>query len=211
MMADDIAILFKEKNKSILLNTLHYDIEKNRTSVLESMVNLFNHEFDTAITKIISIYQDADAKNTEKFITDTINRMKLDSYKEMELLLNNKRVSLEERLEKVTFDDVGFQSYYDAIIDTTNIFKESFRKYCVDNIQKEALSKFRRNIKKNVDKEKQELILARVEDYFMYRLYGKLENKIYMELDLRDNNLLNKGKEGYLRYQEIVSKTEENN
>lgn len=210
MMADDIAILFKEKNKSILLNTLHYDIEKNRTSVLESMVNIFNHEFDTAITKIISIYQDADAKNSEKFITDTINRMKLDSYKEMELLLNIKRSSLEERLEKVTFDDVGFQSYYDAIVDTTNVFKDSFRKYCVDNIQKEALSKFRKNIKKNVEKEKQELILARVEDYFMYRLYGKLENKIYMELDLRDNNLLNKGKEGYLRYQEIVSKTEEN-
>ncbi len=209
-MADDIAILFKEKNKSILLNTLQYDIEKNGTSMLESMVNIFNNEFDTAITKIISIYQDAGAKDEKKFITDTINRMKIDSYKEMELLLNNKRVCLEKSLEEVTFDDVGFQSYYDAIFHTTVSFKESFRKYCVENIQKEALSMFRKNIKKSVEKEKQEVTFSRVEEYFVHRLYGKLENKIYMELDFRDNNLLNKGKEGYLRYQEIVSKTEEN-
>ena len=38
--------------------------------------------------------------------------------------------------------------------------------------------------------------------------YEKLETKLHMEIMLRDNNLINKAKEGYLRYQEISSKTE---
>ena len=59
----------------------------------------------------------------------------------------------------------------------------------------------------NVDKH--DILLSRIQDYLFNRLYGKLENKIHMELTLRDNNLINKAKEGYLRYQEICSKTEE--
>ena len=68
---------------------------------------------------------------------------------------------------------------------------------------------FERNVKKNIVPEKQEITLKRIQDYLQNRLYGKLETKLHMEIMLRDNNLINKAKEGYLRYQEICAKTEE--
>lgn len=208
-MEQEITNLFKEKNKSILLNTLKYDIEKNITSLLETMVNIFNNEFDTAITKVSSIYEDSGEVNSQKYITDTINQMKLDSYKEVESLLNQKRTCLESVLDTVEFTDDGFQKYYDEISSTTEGLKDSLRKYCIEEVQKSALESFQKNIELTIDSLKQGLALSRVQDYFIYRLYGKLESKLYMELELRDNNLLNKAKEGYLRYQQIVQKTEE--
>ena len=65
-MDKDIALMFKEKNKSILINSLKYDIEKNITSLLETIINIFNLEFDSAIKNIISIYEDAELSNNEK-------------------------------------------------------------------------------------------------------------------------------------------------
>ena len=208
-MEQDITNLFKEKNKSILLNTLKYDIEKNITSLLETMVNIFNNEFNTAITKISSIYEDGGASNFQKYVTDTINQMKMDSYKEVETLLNDKKVHLEGVLDQVEFTDIGFQVYYDAIVDTTEHLKDSLKKYCIEEVQKSALDSFEKNIESMIDSSKQSLVLSRVQDYFIRRLYGKLESKLYMELELRDNNLLNKAKEGYIRYQQIAQKTEE--
>lgn len=208
-MESDITNLFKEKNKSILLTTLKYDIEKNITSVLETMVNIFNNEFDTAITKVTSIYEDSGSTDSKKYITDTINRMKLDSYKEVEKLLNDKKVSLESILEQLDFTDERFQEYYDAVSETTEVLKNSLKKYCIEEVQKDAIFSFKENIENTIEEEKQSLALSRVEDYFTVRLYGKLESKLYMELELRDNNLLNKAREGYIRYHQIVEKTEE--
>ncbi len=208
-MEQEITNLFKEKNKSILLNTLKYDIEKNITSLLETMVNIFNNEFDTAITKVSSIYEDSGEINSQKYITDTINQLKLDSYREVETLLNQKKVQLESVLDIIEFTDDGFQRYYDEILTTTDDLKGSLRKYSIEEVQKSALESFEKNIELTIDSTKQELALSRVQDYFVYRLYGKLESKLYMELELRDNNLLNKAREGYLRYQQIVQKTEE--
>ena len=48
-MDKDIINMFKEKNKQILINSLEYDIEKNITSLLETITNIFNIEFDSAI------------------------------------------------------------------------------------------------------------------------------------------------------------------
>lgn len=208
-MEQDVTSMFKEKNKEILLNTLKYDIEKNVTSVLETMVNIFNNEFDTAITKVTSIYEDGGNINSRKYITDTINQMKLDSYKEVEILLNNKKVNLEETLEQLEFTDIGFQKYYDAVAETTEVLKESLRKYCIDDVQRDAIESFQENIQIEICLEKRDVVLSRVQDYFTYRLYGKLESKLYQELELRDNNLLNKAREGYIRYQQIAQKTEE--
>ena len=44
--------MFKEKNRNILINSLKYDIEKNITSLLETIINIFNHEFDVGIKNI---------------------------------------------------------------------------------------------------------------------------------------------------------------
>lgn len=209
IVGQDIASLFKEKNKTILLNTLKYDIEKNVTSVLETMVNIFNNEFDTAIIKVSSIYEDSGNCESRKYITDTINRMKLESYKEVETLLNGKKEKLERTLNTLEFSDSGFQKYYDDVSKTTEELKDSLRKYCIEDVQEQAILNFSQNIEETFPDEKCELTLSRVHDYFTYRLYGKLESKLYMELELRDNNLLNKAKEGYIRYQQIVQKTED--
>ena len=52
-----------------------------------------------------------------------------------------------------------------------------------------------------------DLVVSRLDDYINNRFYEKLETKIHMEIMLRDNNLINKAKEGYIRYQDICSKT----
>ncbi len=208
-MEKDIATIFKEKNKAILLNTLKYDIEKNITSVLETMINIFNNEFNTAISKVCSIYEDGRNIDSKKYITEMINQMKLESYKEVEVLLNTKKEKLEGTLEIIDFNDEGFQQYYDVVSQTTENLKNSLKKYCIEDVQKTALDLFKRNIIEEIDDENRELVLSRVHDYFINRLYGKLEDKLYMELELRDNNLLNKAKEGYDRYQQIVEKTED--
>jgi len=111
-MEKDITTIFKEKNKAILLNTLKYDIEKNITSVLETMINIFNNEFNTAISKVCSIYEDGRNIDSKKYITEMINQMKLESYKEVEVLLNTKKEKLEGTLEIIDFNDEGFQQYY---------------------------------------------------------------------------------------------------
>jgi len=156
----DITNLFKEKNKSILLTTLKYDIEKNIASVLETMVNIFNNEFDTAIIKVTSIYEDSENMDSKKYITDTINQMKLDSYKEIESLLNDKKIRLEEILNHLEFTDEEFQKYYDMVTETTNDLKVALKKYCIEEVQKCALESFQNHIESVIDSLKQDLVLC---------------------------------------------------
>lgn len=208
-MDKDIIKMFKEKNKKILVTNLEYDIEKNVTSLLETITNIFNLEFDNAIKNIISIYEDANLMECQKFITDTINKIKLNSYSELEVLLDNKKNLLEEAISSIEFDLEHMQNYYDMVLETTKTLKEELNQYSIVNVQKEAYYLFEKQIVNESTLENRDLLLSRVYDYLVNRLYGKLETKIHMEIMLRDNNLINKAKEGYLRYQEICSKTEE--
>lgn len=208
-MDKDIIKMFKEKNKQILINNLEYDIEKNITSLLETITNIFNLEFDNAIKNIISIYEDAKLMDNNKFIIDTINKLKISSYSELEVLLNNKKVLLEEAISSIEFDEEHIQNYYDIVFDTTKELKEKLNKYSIVNVQDNAYNLFEKQIIEIVSIDNKELLLTRINDYLKNRLFGKLEIKIHMEIMLRDNNLINKAKEGYLRYQEICSKTEE--
>lgn len=208
-MDKDIIEMFKEKNKQILINSLEYDIEKNITSLLETITNIFNLEFDSAIKNIISIYEDANIFDIQKFITDIINKVKLDSYSELEVLLDQKKTLLEEAIFNIEFDEEHIQNYYDMVLETTKNLKDELNKYSIVNVQKEAYSHFEKQIVEDVSEDSRELLLSRIYDYLINRLYGKLETKIHMEIMLRDNNLINKAKEGYLRYQEICAKTEE--
>ena len=208
-MDKDIIKLFKEKNKQILINNLEYDIEKNITSLLETITNIFNLEFDNAIKNIISIYEDAELMNNNKFIIDTINKVKLSSYSELEVLLNNKKELLEKAISSIEFDEEHIQNYYDIVFDTTKDLKEKLNKYSIVNVQDDAYNLFEKQIVEIVSNDNKDLLLTRINDYLKNRLFGKLEIKIHMEIMLRDNNLINKAKEGYLRYQEICAKTEE--
>ena len=208
-MDKDIIEMFRQKNRMILINSLQYDIEKNITSLLETITNIFNLEFDIAIKNINSIYEDANLASSIKFITDTINKLKLDSYKELEILLNTKKVTLEDAISNLEFEENHLNDYYDKVLDTTKILKEELNKYSIVEVQNNAYNLFKENIINENLVDNKELLLSRLHDYLLNRLYGKLETKIHMEIMLRDNNLINKAKEGYLRYQEICSKTEE--
>ncbi len=208
-MDKDIIEMFKTKNKEILISSLKYDIEKNITSLLETLTNVFNLEFDTAIKNIISIYEDADDNDSNKFIIDSINKVKMDSYHELEILLDTKKINLEKALDELEFDEEHINKYYNVVLKTTKNLKEELYKYCIVNVQTDAVDSFKKQIETDISEDKQELLTSRVNDYIMNRLYGKLETKIHMEIMLRDNNLINKAKEGYIRYQEICLKTEE--
>lgn len=207
MMDRDIKEMFREKNKVILLNNLKYDLDKNINSLLETIINIFNLEFDTAIKNILAINEDSGIVNSDKFITNSINEMKLASYEEIEKLLNIKKETLEKSINQLEFEEESLNDYYNKIFDTTRIFKDSFTEYSITNIQDKGIELLNKFILDKVDEEKEELALSRITDYLKNRLYGKLETKIHMELMLRDNNLINKAKESYLRFQEISNKT----
>lgn len=207
MMDRDIKEMFREKNKVILLNNLKYDLDKNINSLLETIINIFNLEFDTAIKNILAINEDSGIVNSDKFITNSINEMKLASYEEIEKLLNIKKETLERNINQLEFEEESLNDYYNKIFDTTRIFKDSFTEYSITNIQNKGIELLNKFILDKVDEEKEELALSRITDYLKNRLYGKLETKIHMELMLRDNNLINKAKESYLRFQEISNKT----
>lgn len=206
-MDKDLNEMFREKNRLIIINNLKYDLEKNIRSLMDTITNIFNLEFDTAIKNIISINEDSGINYSHKFITETINRMKSDSYEEVEKALQIKRVGLEGSIDNLEFDETSLNEYYDAVLQTTKDFKEHFNQYSIINIQSMGLDTLNQFILERIESENENLAISRIKDYLENRLYGKLETKIHMEIMLRDNNLINKAKESYIRYQEISSKT----
>ena len=139
MMDKDIKEMFREKNKVILLNNLKYDLDKNINSLLETIINIFNLEFDTAIKNILAINEDSGIVNSDKFITNSINEMKLASYEEIEKLLNIKKETLEKSINQLEFEEESLNDYYNKIFDTTRIFNDSFTEYSITNIQNKGI------------------------------------------------------------------------
>ena len=199
-MDRDIQDLFKEKNRDILITNLKYDLDKNIGSLMETITNIFNLEFDTAIIKMEAILTDSGIDNSKSFLTKTLNNMKLDSFKTLDKFINSKKNKVLEGIETLTFEQDDMDKYYDLVLKTTKDLKEELSKD-IDTILKED----NRIIDEYADIS--ELTNTRLEEYLTNRLYGKLETKLHMEIMLRDNNLINKAKEGYLRYQEICEKT----
>lgn len=196
----DIQEIFKEKNKEILITNLKYDLDKNIGSLMETITNIVNLEFDTALKKIEAIFLDSNIDYFNKDLVDIINNMKIDSFEIIEKNINDKKNIVLNSIQNLTFQENDMNKYYDMILNTTKDLKERL------NIQlKLELDKYSTKLGNQINEENN-----RLEDYLNDRLYGKLETKIHMEIMLRDNNLINKAKEGYLRYQEICSKTEEN-
>lgn len=209
-MDKDLNEIFREKNKLIIINNLKYDLEKNINSLLDTITNIFNLDFDTAIKKIIAINEDSDMSGSDRFIIDSINNMKLESYKVIEQALDIKKSALEDKIEHLEFEESSLNDYYDTVLQTTKDLKKFLNQNSIVNVQKKGLDILNKYILENVAKEKEELAVNRITDYLKNRLYGKLETKIHMEIMLRDNNLINKAKESYLRFQEITSKTIKN-
>lgn len=208
-MDKDIKDMFREKNKVILINNLKYDLEKNLNSLLETIINIFNLEFDTAIRNIIAICEDSGIFDSSKFIADTISTMKLESYEEIEKLLDNKKNTLYENIQYLEFEEGYLNKYYEKVFHTTKVFKFDFSQSSIQNVQEKGLNVLSQFVLEHAKEENKQLAMNRITDYLKNRLYGKLETKIHMEIMLRDNHLINKAKESYVRYQEISSKTTE--
>ncbi len=209
-MDKDLKEMFKEKNRVILVSNLKYDLSKNIDSMLDTITNIFNLEFDTAIKNIVSILKDSGIVDASKFVTESVNKMKLESYSKIEELLSIKRDTLDSQVDNLEFEEESLNEYYETVFQTTKNFKDDFKNFSVLNIQKKGFESLNQFILDNVDSEREKLTISRVSDYLENRLYGKLETKIHMELMLRDNNLINKAKESYLRFQAITSKTIKN-
>ena len=208
-MEKDLKEMFREKNRTILLTNLKYDLEKNIHSLLDTITNIFHLEFETAIKNSQAICFDSEIQNSKVFLAKTIHQMQKKSFHKVEKLLEKKKLTLEKLIDELEFSEECLNEYYQHVFQTTKDFQESFQKHIVDDIQKKNLDYFHQFVFQNVEKDKEELTILRITDYINNRLYGKLETKIHMELMLRDNNLINKAKESYIRYQEISSRTTE--
>ena len=201
-MDKDIQKLFKEKNKEILITNLRYDLDKNVGSLMETITNIYNLTFDEAIKKIETIFFDANIVNSIKMITEVVNNMKLDGYQELDSLINKKKNIILDNMKSLNFTEDNMNEYYEMIFSTTKELKEKLEK-SLSSILKNG----NKELEESINCSDKNLVISRLSDYINNRLYEKLETKIHMEIMLRDNSLINKAKEGYLRYQEICSKT----
>lgn len=201
-MDKDIQNIFKEKNREILITNLKYDLDKNIDSLMETLTNIFNLTFDEAIKKIEVIFNDAEMLDEIKEITEIVNNMKLTSYRDLDTLINDKKNIVLNNINLLKFTEDNMQVYYDVVFNTTKNVKDELK----SSLSK-ILIKGNNDLEKLINSGEKELVVNRLNDYLNNRLYEKLETKIHMEIMLRDNNLINKAKEGYVRYQDICSKT----
>ena len=195
-MDKDIQHLFKKKNKEMLITTLRYDLDKNIGSLMETISNIFNLEFDECIKRVEGILTE-DVFNRE--IINTIEEAHIDMYEMVEAFVNKKKLVVSNSIETVVFEQDKINKYYDVILNTTKFLKDEL----VIKI-KEELIKLNNNL---VEKKAND---PKIASYLNDRLSEKLITKIHMEIMLRDNSLINKAKEGYLRYQDITNKTIDN-
>lgn len=208
-MDKDIQEMFQSKNREILITNLKFDLDKNVASLLDTITNIYNLEFDTAIMKIIAILNDGSILDADKFITDKINKVKLECYNSIEKQLLDKKNIILSKIDVLEFEESDMAKYYDLVFDSTKSFKEKLKEEAkvIFNQVDTELEEYIIGI---VNEDNKELVCSRVTDYLNNRLYGKLETKVHMEVMLRDNNLINKAKEVYLRFQEITSQTIKN-
>lgn len=201
-MDKDIQNIFKEKNREILITNLKYDLDKNIGSLMETLTNIFNLTFDEAIKKIETIFNDANILDEIKEITEIVNNMKLDSYRDLDDLINEKKSVVLCNIKSLNFTEKNMQEYYDMIFNTTKNIKDKL-KHSLSTI----IANGNNELEKKVKCSDKSLVISRLDDYLNNRFYEKLETKVHMEIMLRDNNLINKAKEGYVKYQDLCSKT----
>ena len=208
-MNKDIDTIFREKNREILINNLKYDLDKNVVSLLDTITNIFNLEYDIAIKNILTILGDASIDDGASFVTKAINEMKLSDYNYVDEIIKNKKDILLNKIDELTFDEEDMNKYYELVFDTTKKLKNDLN-YHFSEVFEASDIKLDMFIVDNTKDSEQDMANSRVTDYLKNRLYGKLETKIHMEIMIRDNNLINKAKESYLRYQEITNRTVNN-
>lgn len=203
-MDKDIQEMFQKKNREILIQNLQLDIDRNIAIMNDSLTNLFDLQFDIAVKNIYSMY---DEKLLLSEISKILISLRDESFQILSQSLENKKKKLLDALEKLEFEYEQMEEYYQLIFHTTEEVLEIFKSDDFEKNKKKTIDKFSKKVQNFFEESDLDIVGYRIRDYIIDRLFGKLEDKVQEELFIRDNNLSNKGKESYEKFQELEKKT----
>lgn len=203
-MDKDIQKMFRQKNREILINNLKLDIDRNMDVLSNTLTNIFDLQFDIAIKNIFSMYN---GKVLEKDICKVLVPLKTKSFMLLNKSIDKKKEDLLNRLDTLEFIEEEMEEYYNLVFSTTSSVLNLFDEETLQTYQSSAISSLQAFISDLFIEEVNSIICYRIRDYILERLFGKLKDKVKDEFLIRDNNLANKGKESYEKYQDLERKT----
>lgn len=203
-MDKDIQEMFRKKNREILIKNLQLDIERNIEAVNDALTNIFDYQFNIGIRNISSMYVNCDL---DKEVTKVMVPFKSKLFLALEQVIDKKKNILLEQVDNLEFTEEEMQKYYDFVFKTTNDLKDFFESDNVAELLNNVVNALSELGYKNFDADESIIVSSRIYDYIHYRLFGKLVERVNSEFLIRDNNLANKGKESYEKFQELESKT----
>lgn len=206
-MDQEIISMFKEKNRSILIQNLKFDTERNIDSLLETLKNIIMNDFDIAKKNIKLIFDDYECEISDEKMCCILDTAQSESYKIIEEVICNKKNSIIRDIDELSFEEESMNNYYSLIDGTTIVIQKKLGTDIFSDVIFNINSKLLKFTNKLKDENIKSLLENRIKDYINIRLYKKLEDKILSTVRIRDNNLINKGKESYDKYQEISKKT----
>lgn len=203
-MDKDIQEMFRKKNREILIKNLKLDIERNIDSEEESLSNMFNYQFDTCIRNISSMYDQSDV---DKEVTKAIILLKTKLFLGLKNIIDKRKDALIDFVDHLEFQEEEMKKYYDFVFETKNNILSFLESDEVKELLDSCISSLDDINKKVFDEELEKIVSSRIYDYIHIRLFGKLKTNILNEFLIRDNNLSNKGRESYEKFQELESRT----
>lgn len=206
-MDREVQKMFEEKNKEIIKNNLQLDIERNIASLDDTLINIFNNNFDVAIKNIISMYEDSRYQESSSTVIKLMNKLKMDTYSILNKLITDKKDKLINKILDIDFKEKDMEEYYNLVFSTTDEIKTVFSSDDIFKLKDKCIKDFDNYSEKVLNDDAIYITKSRVNDYITYRLFGKIEERVNMEFTLRDNSLRNKGKESYEKFQDLSRKT----
>lgn len=203
-MDKDIQEMFRQKNREILIHNLQLDIDRNMDVLTDTLTNIFDLQFDTAIKNIVVMYND---HATERDISKILVPLKTKSFMLLSSFIGQKKDLLLKKLDTLEFIEEQMQEYYDLVFSTTQDVLVLFDEEKLQTFQKEAIDSLQDLVSSLLEESAQSIVQYRIRDYVIERLFGKLKDKVRDEFLIRDNNLSNKGRESYDKFQDLEKKT----
>lgn len=206
-MDREVQKMFEEKNKEIIKNNLQLDIERNIASLDDTLINIFNNNFDVAIKNIISMYEDSFYHESSSTVIKLMNKLKMDTYGILNKLITDKKDRLINKISDIEFKEKEIDEYYNLVFSTTDEMKKIFVSDDIYKLKDKCIKEFNSYSEKVLNDDGIYITKSRINDYINYRLFGKISERVNMEFTLRDNSLCNKGKESYEKFQDLSRKT----
>lgn len=206
-MDKDIQEMFSKKNREILINNLNLDVERSIEVLKNTVLNIYEKEFESASRNIKLMYSDSYFDGSLKKVDTLLSKLKLSSYNQLCFFIDKKMDDLCSNIDILVFDEDNMNKYYDIVFNSTNQVIDYFKsdEFCL--LRKNSINDFYLYSKSKLKDEMANITNSRINDYITYRLFGKIEERIKSEFLIRDNNLKNKGIESYNKYQELQKKT----